>query len=114
MAKRTSPVGRYPKLAEKRTVRVSPTVVLREREPTNDFTTSKHPAMIWDYSIQRHVWPNGNPKALIEASQSTGHKYDPINKSGRPFALGNIDVGGAPDTKGERLFLDPPPKKMLR
>ncbi len=87
---------------------------MRRRNPTNEFTTHKHPAMIWDYSIQREVWPNGNPNALIEASQQTGHKHDTINKSGRPFALGNIDVGGAPDTKGDPFWVHAPPKKMLK
>jgi hypothetical protein len=108
------PVDQYPDLTEKETRRVSPTVVLRKRKPTNEFTTSKHPSMVWDYSIQREVWPNGKPDALIEASQHTGHKYDTIDKSGHPFALGNIDMGGAPDAVGERLFMRSPPKKMLK
>lgn len=112
-SKRTH-VGHFPKFSEKETLRVSKTTILRRRNPTNEFTTSKHPAMIWDYSVQRMVWPNGSPRALIEASSKTGHKYDTINRSGRPFALGNIDVGGAPDTKGDLLHVKAPPKRMLK
>ena len=115
MAKsKRSHVGHFPKFEEKESVRTSATSILRRRNPTNEFTASKHPAMIWDYSIQRKVWPNGNPRALIEASSQTGHKYDTINKSGRPFALGNMDIGGAPDTKGDPLHVKAPPKRMLK
>ncbi len=107
-------VDKYPNLEEKAALSISPTITQRHRHPTNEFTTSKHPAMVWDYSRQRQVWPNGDPKALIESSSHTGHKYDTMNKSGRPFALGNMDMGGAPDTQGDSLWVTPPKKKMLR
>jgi hypothetical protein len=111
MAKRTGAVG----LNKKQALRVSATTVMREREPSNGFLTTKAPAMVWDYSHQRKVWPNGNPRALIEATQQTGTKYDTINKSGRPFALGNIEVGGdMADPRGDPLFVKAPSKKMLR
>jgi hypothetical protein len=112
MAKRTRAVASQ--FHGKEALVVSRTTVMRERPPTNDFLTAKNPAMVWDYSQQRPVWPNGKPDALIEATQQTGTKYDTINKSGRPFALGNIDVGAAPDPRGEPLFVKAPPKRMLR
>lgn len=111
MAKRTSAVA----LNKKQALRVSATTVMREREPSNEFLTSKNPSMVWDYSQQRRVWPNGDPNALIEATQKTGTKYDTINRSGRPFALGNIEVGGdMADPRGDPLFVKAPSKKMLK
>jgi hypothetical protein len=113
MAKRTSSVASQ--LNKKETLIVSATTVMRQRPPTNDFLTSKNPSMVWDYSQQRRVWPNGNPNALIEATQQTGTKYDTINKSGRPFALGNMEIGGdAQETNGDPLFEKATRKKMLK
>jgi hypothetical protein len=111
--KRTSSVASQ--LNKKETLIVSATTVMRQRPPTNDFLTSKNPSMVWDYSQQRRVWPNGNPNALIEATQQTGTKYDTINKSGRPFALGNMEIGGdAQETNGDPLFEKATRKKMLK
>lgn len=101
----------------KHTMTLSATTVLRRREPTSDPHIARNMTnFVWDYQHLRHVWPNGDPNALIEATQATGGtQYDTINKSGRPYALGGIMVGGAPDNPGNPLGTAPTkPKKMLR
>ncbi len=113
-----TPIDPYPQLegGTKKTLTLSATTVLRRREPTNEQTARNHPNMVWDYQDQRHVWPNGKPHALIEATQSTGREanYDTINKSGHPFALGQIMLGGSPEMPGQPLGHTSNQKKMLK
>src|ERR1700690_1881391 len=92
MAKRSNSIKNP--LIGKETLRVSATTVMRFRQPTNEWTTAHANCYVWDYADQRKVWPNGKPDALIEATQATGTKYDTMNRSGHPFALGNIELGG--------------------
>lgn len=111
--KRTSSIKNP--LIGKEVLRTSPTVVMRFRQPTNPFTAGKVHTMVFDYADQRPVWPNGKPDALIEATQQSGTKYDTINRSGHPFALGNIELGGdAAETNGDPPFTRVPSKKMLK
>lgn len=109
-----SNVDRNPDLAEKKTRRLSPNLTLRRREPTADMAiVAKHPNMVWDYQNQQRVWPNGDPRALIEATQKTGTKYDTINRSGHPFALKQREIGGSPDTRGQ-LYARPQRLGLLK
>lgn len=113
-----APIDPHPRVngsGSKCTLTLSATTVLRRREPTADDHIARNMTnMVWDYSEQRHVWPNGRPSALIEATQSTGGtKYDTINKSGHPFALGRIMVGGAPDNGGHPLGTQAATRKKM-
>jgi hypothetical protein len=84
----------------KRALRLSGSGVLRRREPTNPAIASKHPNMVFDHSNQLPVWPNGDEKVLIEASQKTGTKYSTMNRNGHPMAICGDFVGGSPDDAG--------------
>jgi hypothetical protein len=113
MAKRTNSIKNP--LIGKETLRVSATTVMRFRQPTNEHTAANVPCFVWDYGDQRQVWPNGDPNALIEATQKTGTRYSTMNRSGHPYALGNIELGGdAEEANGEPLLGKAPPKKMLK
>jgi hypothetical protein len=106
----------FPKLSggTKETMVVSGTSVLRRREPTNTQTMSKMTNMVWDYSKQQKVWPDGKPNALIESTHAThsNENYRTINRSGRPYALG-VQVGGSPDDGG-RVYSESAPLKILK
>jgi hypothetical protein len=99
---------------DKLAVRTSTSTTLRRREPTNYQTASKNVNMVWDYSQQQKVWPDGRPNSLIEATQTThtNQNYRTMNKSGKPYALG-VMVGGAPDDRGTP-FEKALPAKMIK
>lgn len=108
----------YPKVDcdEKRSMRLSGTTVLRRREPTNPAVAQNHPNMVWDYSRQMRVWPDGKPDSLIESTNFTGsrpHAMKTMNRSGRPYALG-VMVGGSPDQAGSRDLNLRPRKKIVK
>lgn len=99
---------------EKTAVRTSTSTTLRHREPTNPHTSSKNVNMVWDYSRQQKVWPDGRPDSLVEATQTThtNKNYRTMNKSGKPYALG-VMVGGSPDTQGQP-YQESPPAKIIK
>jgi hypothetical protein len=108
-------VSEFPKVRSgKEVLRVSPSVVMRRREPTNPHTASKLPNMVWDYTNQQKVWPDGKPNSLIEATQTThsNDNYKTMNRSGHPYALG-VFVGGSPDTPG-KAYARPPRTKVFK
>lgn len=94
-------IDKYPDFhGSKETMRLSGTISLRRRDPTNSQTASKVPNYCFDHSKQMPVWPDRRPDALIENTQGVDFKsYRTMNASGRPYALG-VDVGGAPDDPG--------------
>ena len=107
-------VDSHPQVSgDKKSLVLSGTGVERRREPTNDFMTSKHPNMVWDFSTQQPFWPDGNPNTLVESTQQFNvRNYRAMNRSGHPYALG-VNVGGSPDDGGES-FAKPPPAKILK
>jgi hypothetical protein len=90
-------------------MRLSGTTVLRERDPTNQFTAQKNACMVWDFSRQNVVVPS--PDKITEP-----RGYDSpartMNRTGSPMAL-NVMVGGSPDYQGRSeaamSFTSPPP-----
>ena len=111
----------FPKLerlpgTDKESFRVSSNTTMRRREPTAPHRADKAMTMVWDYSKQQKVWPNGNNKALVEATQTTGagiQNYATMNRAtGKPYALGTI-VGGSPDMPGQ-VYEKPPRGKIIR
>jgi hypothetical protein len=98
---------------DKEALRTSTSTTLRKRPPTNEFTASKNVNMVWDFTEQQKVWPDGKPKSLIEATQTTSNTpYKTMNKSGHPFALG-VQVGGSPDDPGH-AYLKPKKQGMFK
>lgn len=94
-------IDKNPNLRDKHSLPISGTGVMRRREPTNTFVTSKHPNMVFDHSNQLPVIPDTDPRVSVEASQKTGSApYRTMNRSGHPFAMVGNFVGGSPDDAG--------------
>lgn len=96
---------RHPQLCgDKETLTVSGVSVMRKRPPTNMHMASKNVNMTFDHSRQFALLPDGNRRALIEATHATGgeNNYRTMNRSGKPYALGTM-VGGSPDDPGTPL-----------
>ena len=106
---------RHPELChgDKSALQVSGNTVIRKREPTNLHTASKNVNMVFDHSKQFALLPDGKPKVLVEATNSTRgeHNYRTMNRSGRPYALGTM-VGGSPDDPGTPLQSSEPFKMI--
>jgi hypothetical protein len=83
----------------------------RSRTPTNEQTASNFTNMVFDFSRQKDLIPDRKSTVLMEATNGTTRRYRPMNKSGKPMALGldgvggsRVNLGGAPDYPGTRKF----------
>jgi len=90
--------------------RLSSITTFRSRTPTNEQTAENFTQMVYDFSKQKAVVPDRNPKVLIETTRGVSPGgYRCMNVSGKPMALGidgiggrRVHLGGAPDEPGPK------------
>lgn len=92
-----------PMFIMKSSMQRSGSTVERYRTPTNPKIANAMTQYVFDHSQQAQVFPESDPKTVVEATQGRDNGYGTINKSGRSASLGALAgsfIGGTPNESG--------------